>query len=82
MAAQLQKVPVEITFAVRDMRGYVPGTEVSALLRQLSMVEYSYYLGFPVRQIAERESTHSLLFDYINTLPKQLIYSINVMNAA
>lgn len=53
MAAQLQKVPVEITFAVRDMRGYVPGTEVSALLRQLSMVEYSYYLGFPVRQIAE-----------------------------
>ncbi|XP_077049736.1 UPF0606 protein KIAA1549 isoform X5 [Siphateles boraxobius] len=52
-AAQLLKVPVEITFAVRDMRGYVPGTEVSALLRQLSMVEYSYYLGFPVRQIAE-----------------------------
>ncbi|XP_051725710.1 UPF0606 protein KIAA1549 isoform X2 [Ctenopharyngodon idella] len=53
MAAQQQKVPVEITFAVRDIRGYVPGTEVSALLRQLNMVEYSYYLGFPVRQIAE-----------------------------
>lgn len=55
MAAQQQKVPVEITFAVRDIRGYVPGTEVSALLRQLNMVEYSYYMGFPVRQIAERK---------------------------
>uniref|UniRef100_A0A8C1ZZK7 Si:ch211-1e14.1 n=1 Tax=Cyprinus carpio TaxID=7962 RepID=A0A8C1ZZK7_CYPCA len=53
VAAQQQKVPVEITFAVRDMRGYVPGTEVSAQLRQLSVVEYSYYLGYPVRQIAE-----------------------------
>lgn len=53
MAAQQQKVPVEITFAVRDIRGYVPGTEVSALLRQFSIVEYSYYLGFPVHQIAE-----------------------------
>ncbi|XP_026143028.1 UPF0606 protein KIAA1549-like isoform X1 [Carassius auratus] len=53
VAAQQQKVPVEITFAVRDMRGYVAGTEVSAQLRQLSVVEYSYYLGYPVRQIAE-----------------------------
>uniref|UniRef100_A0A671M4P1 UPF0606 protein KIAA1549-like n=1 Tax=Sinocyclocheilus anshuiensis TaxID=1608454 RepID=A0A671M4P1_9TELE len=53
MAAQQQKVPVEITFAVRDIRGYVPGTEVSTQLRQLSVVEYSYYLGYPVRQIAE-----------------------------
>ncbi|XP_058607722.1 UPF0606 protein KIAA1549 isoform X2 [Onychostoma macrolepis] len=53
VAAQQQKVPVEITFAVRDMRGYVPGTEVSTQLRQLSVVEYSYYLGYPVRQIAE-----------------------------
>ncbi|XP_043072597.1 UPF0606 protein KIAA1549 isoform X2 [Puntigrus tetrazona] len=53
MAAQQQKVPVEITFAVRDMQGYVLGTEVSAQLRQLSVVEYSYYLGYPVRQIAE-----------------------------
>ncbi|XP_067276300.1 UPF0606 protein KIAA1549 isoform X2 [Pseudorasbora parva] len=52
-AVQQQKVPVEITFAVRDVRGYVPGTEVSALLRQLSVVEFSYYLGFPVHQIAE-----------------------------
>ncbi|XP_016386296.1 UPF0606 protein KIAA1549-like [Sinocyclocheilus rhinocerous] len=53
MAAQQQKVPVEITFAVRDIRGYVPGTEVSTQLRQLGVVEYSYYLGYPVRQIAE-----------------------------
>uniref|UniRef100_A0A672PVC5 UPF0606 protein KIAA1549-like n=1 Tax=Sinocyclocheilus grahami TaxID=75366 RepID=A0A672PVC5_SINGR len=52
-AAQQQKVPVEITFAVHDIRGYVPGTEVSAQLRQLGVVEYSYYLGYPVWQIAE-----------------------------
>uniref|UniRef100_A0A8C2BG86 Si:ch211-1e14.1 n=1 Tax=Cyprinus carpio TaxID=7962 RepID=A0A8C2BG86_CYPCA len=52
-AAQQQKIPVEITFAVRDIRGYVPGTEVSTQLRQLSVVEYSYYLGYPVWQIAE-----------------------------
>ncbi|KAL1257025.1 hypothetical protein QQF64_012570, partial [Cirrhinus molitorella] len=53
MTQRQQKVPVEITFAVRDIRGYVPGTEVSSQLRQLSVVEYSYYLGFPVQQIAE-----------------------------
>ncbi|XP_073707002.1 UPF0606 protein KIAA1549 [Garra rufa] len=52
-APRQQKVQVEITFAVRDIRGYVPGTEVSSQLRQLSVVEYSYYLGFPVQQIAE-----------------------------
>ncbi|KAI7802456.1 UPF0606 protein KIAA1549 isoform X1 [Triplophysa rosa] len=53
MATQQQKVPVEITFAVRDFRGYVLGAEVSARLRDLSVVEYSYYLGYPVKQIAE-----------------------------
>ncbi|XP_051513138.1 UPF0606 protein KIAA1549-like isoform X1 [Myxocyprinus asiaticus] len=51
--SQQQKIPVEITFAVRDVRGYVPGYEVSAQLRFLSVVEYSYYLGYPVQQIAE-----------------------------
>ncbi|XP_051579871.1 UPF0606 protein KIAA1549-like isoform X2 [Myxocyprinus asiaticus] len=53
MTLQQQKIPVEITFAVRDVRGYVPGSEVSAQLRFLSVVEYSYYLGYPVQQIAE-----------------------------
>lgn len=55
MATQQQKVPVEITFAVRGVRGYVLGAEVSAFLRDLSVVEYSYYLGYPVKQIAERK---------------------------
>ncbi|XP_050991526.1 UPF0606 protein KIAA1549 isoform X2 [Labeo rohita] len=67
-APRQQKVPVEITFAVRDIRGYVPGTEVSAQLRQLSVVEYSYYLGFPAWQIAEP-------FDYPELNTTQLLRS-------
>ncbi|KAL7871085.1 hypothetical protein SRHO_G00085820 [Serrasalmus rhombeus] len=45
--------PVDITFVVRDARGYILGSEVSSLLRQLNVVEFSYYLGYPVQQIAE-----------------------------
>ncbi|XP_004564979.1 UPF0606 protein KIAA1549 isoform X2 [Maylandia zebra] len=48
-----QKVPVDITFAVRDGRGYLPGSEVSEHLRKLSLVEFSFYVGFPALQIAE-----------------------------
>ncbi|XP_015243211.1 PREDICTED: UPF0606 protein KIAA1549-like isoform X2 [Cyprinodon variegatus] len=48
-----RKVPVDITFAVRDGRGYLPGSEVSDHLRKLSMVEFSFYVGFPALQIAE-----------------------------
>ncbi|XP_023253059.1 UPF0606 protein KIAA1549-like [Seriola lalandi dorsalis] len=48
-----QKVPVEITFAMRDGRGYLPGSEVSEHLRKLSVVEFSFYVGFPAVQIAE-----------------------------
>ncbi|CAL8242301.1 unnamed protein product [Merluccius merluccius] len=48
-----QKVPVDITFAVRDARGYLTGSEVSKHLRKLSEVEFSFYLGFPTLQIAE-----------------------------
>lgn len=62
MTMQQQKVPVEITFAVRDFSGYVPGAEVSARLRDLSVVEYSYYLGYPVKQIAEREYKNKYWF--------------------
>ncbi|XP_029018489.1 UPF0606 protein KIAA1549 [Betta splendens] len=51
--APAQKVPVEITFAVRDARGYLPGMEVSDHLRKLSLVEFSFYVGFPALQIAE-----------------------------
>ncbi|XP_053533870.1 UPF0606 protein KIAA1549 isoform X3 [Ictalurus punctatus] len=45
--------PVDITFVVRDAQGYILGSEVSGHLRHLSMVEFSYYLGYPVQQIAE-----------------------------
>lgn len=53
-----QKVTVEITFAVRDGRDYLLGSEVSEHLRMLSLVEFSFYVGFPVLQIAERK-THA-----------------------
>ncbi|KAF5895448.1 uncharacterized protein DAT39_014840, partial [Clarias magur] len=45
--------PVDVTFVVRDARGYILGSEVSSHLRRLSVVEFSYYLGYPVQQIAE-----------------------------
>ncbi|XP_036977570.1 UPF0606 protein KIAA1549 isoform X2 [Acanthopagrus latus] len=48
-----QKVSVDITFAVRDGRDYLPGSEVSDHLRKLSLVEFSFYVGFPALQIAE-----------------------------
>ncbi|CAK7295564.1 UPF0606 protein KIAA1549 [Vulpes lagopus] len=45
--------PVNIIFAVRGAQGFLNGTEVSQLLRNLSVVEFSFYLGYPVLQIAE-----------------------------
>ncbi|XP_028970927.2 UPF0606 protein KIAA1549 isoform X1 [Esox lucius] len=48
-----QREPVDVTFAVRDADGYLKGSEVSNHLRLLNMVEFSYYVGFPVLQIAE-----------------------------
>ncbi|KAM4873858.1 LOW QUALITY PROTEIN: UPF0606 protein KIAA1549 homolog [Thomomys bottae] len=45
--------PVNIIFAVRGTQGFLNGSEVSELLRNLSMVEFSFYLGYPVLQIAE-----------------------------
>lgn len=47
--------PVDITFTVRGSRGYLTGSEVSNALMKLTVVEFSYYMGFPVLQIAERE---------------------------
>lgn len=52
---RLVRQPVDITFTVRGARGYVMGSEVSNALMTLTMVEFSYYMGFPVLQIAERE---------------------------
>ncbi|XP_041341881.1 UPF0606 protein KIAA1549 homolog isoform X1 [Pyrgilauda ruficollis] len=45
--------PVSIVFAIRDRDGFLNGSEVSEQLRNLSVVEFSFYLGFPVQQIAE-----------------------------
>uniref|UniRef100_A0AAV2L176 Uncharacterized protein n=1 Tax=Knipowitschia caucasica TaxID=637954 RepID=A0AAV2L176_KNICA len=50
---QLARQPVDIVFTVRGSRGHVTGSEVSDALLKLTMVEFSYYMGFPVLQIAE-----------------------------
>ncbi|KAK2502766.1 hypothetical protein MC885_014116 [Smutsia gigantea] len=51
--AEPRRGPVNIVFAVRGAQGFLNGSEVSELLRNLSVVEFSFYLGFPVLQIAE-----------------------------
>ncbi|NXJ14166.1 K1549 protein, partial [Odontophorus gujanensis] len=51
--AAFRQGPVSIIFAIRDRYGFLNGSEVSEQLRNLSMVEFSFYLGFPVQQIAE-----------------------------
>ncbi|AWP08792.1 putative UPF0606 protein KIAA1549-like [Scophthalmus maximus] len=50
---RLVRQPVDITFTVRGSRGYLMGSEISNALIKLTMVEFSYYMGFPVQQIAE-----------------------------
>lgn len=52
---QSGRKPVDITFTVHGFRGYLMGSEVSNALMRLTVVEFSYYMGFPVLQIAERE---------------------------
>ncbi|XP_010142851.1 PREDICTED: UPF0606 protein KIAA1549 homolog [Buceros rhinoceros silvestris] len=51
--AVFRQGPVSIVFAIRDKYGFLNGSEVSEQLRNLSVVEFSFYLGFPVQQIAE-----------------------------
>lgn len=46
---------MNIIFAVKGVQGFLNGSEVSDLLRNLTVVEFSFYLGYPVLQIAERE---------------------------
>ncbi|XP_062418935.1 UPF0606 protein KIAA1549 isoform X2 [Pungitius pungitius] len=50
---RLVRQPVDLTFTVRGSSGYLMGSEVSNALMKLTMVEFSYYMGFPVLQIAE-----------------------------
>ncbi|XP_006861303.1 PREDICTED: UPF0606 protein KIAA1549 homolog [Chrysochloris asiatica] len=45
--------PVTIIFAVKNAQGFLNGSEVSELLRNLSVVEFSFYLGYPTLRIAE-----------------------------
>uniref|UniRef100_UPI0037E76C52 UPF0606 protein KIAA1549 n=1 Tax=Semicossyphus pulcher TaxID=241346 RepID=UPI0037E76C52 len=69
-----QKIPVDITFAVRDGRDYLPGSEVSEHLRKLNLVEFSFYVGFPALQIAEPfhypelNTTHHLRSTWVRTV--------------
>lgn len=67
---RLVRQPVDITFTVRSSRGYLMGSEVSNALMKLTMVEFSYYMGFPVLQIAEREyhGDVCLYFSYFHLL--------------
>ncbi|XP_066489589.1 UPF0606 protein KIAA1549 homolog [Tiliqua scincoides] len=51
--AVFRQGPVRIVFGVQEKHGFLNGSEVSELLRNLSVVEFSFYLGFPVQQIAE-----------------------------
>ncbi|XP_061532805.1 UPF0606 protein KIAA1549 isoform X8 [Phycodurus eques] len=50
---RLGRYPVDITFTVRSPQGYLTGSEISIALMKLTKVEFSYYMGFPVLQIAE-----------------------------
>ncbi|XP_075066743.1 UPF0606 protein KIAA1549 homolog isoform X2 [Mixophyes fleayi] len=51
--AGIWKAPVTVSYAVRDRNGFMNGSDVSDQLRNLSLVEFSFFLGFPVKQIAE-----------------------------
>ncbi|XP_063303690.1 UPF0606 protein KIAA1549 homolog [Pelobates fuscus] len=47
------KAPVTVSYAVKERSGFLNGSDVSDQLRNLSLVEFSFFLGFPVKQIAE-----------------------------
>ncbi|XP_062414944.1 UPF0606 protein KIAA1549 [Pungitius pungitius] len=69
-----QRTTVDIAFAVREGRDYLPGSEVSELLRKLSLVEFSFYVGFPAVQIAEPlhypelNTSHQLRSTWVRTV--------------
>ncbi|XP_053574916.1 LOW QUALITY PROTEIN: UPF0606 protein KIAA1549 homolog [Bombina bombina] len=47
------KAPVTVSYAVKERNSFLNGSEVSEQLRNLSLVEFSSLLGYPVKQIAE-----------------------------
>uniref|UniRef100_A0A8B9Q8Q3 KIAA1549 n=1 Tax=Apteryx owenii TaxID=8824 RepID=A0A8B9Q8Q3_APTOW len=57
--------PVSIVFAIRDRYGFLNGSDVSEQLRNLSVVEFSFYLGFPVQQIAEQKTLTTLTNSFV-----------------
>lgn len=71
---RLVRQPVDIIFTVRASRGYLMGSEVSNALMKLTMVEFSYYMGFPVLQIAERES-HRVVLLYFSHFHLPVLHS-------
>ncbi len=73
-----QKVPVDVTFAVRDGRDYMPGSEVSEHLRKLSLVEFSFYVGFPALQIAERMTHTHKHTQFVYTHKCSCHFAVNV----
>ncbi|KAG8012468.1 hypothetical protein GBF38_020237, partial [Nibea albiflora] len=77
---RLVRQPVDITFTVRSSRGYLMGSEVSNTLMRLTMVEFSYYMGFPVLQIAEPfhypelNTSHVLRSSWVRTDMDDMLY--------
>ncbi|XP_067359181.1 UPF0606 protein KIAA1549 isoform X3 [Channa argus] len=65
---RLVRQPVDIIFTVNGSAGHLTGSEISNALMKLTMVEFSYYMGFPVLQIAEP-------FDYPELNTSQLLRS-------
>ncbi|KAM8908016.1 UPF0606 protein KIAA1549 isoform 2-T3 [Spinachia spinachia] len=69
-----QRTTVDIAFVVRDGREYLAGSEVSEHLRKLSLVEFSFYVGFPALQIAEPlhypelNTSHQLRSTWVRTV--------------
>lgn len=59
---------MDITFTVSGTRGYLMGSEVSDALMTLTVVEFSFYMGFPVLQIAERELLETSLTHFTETV--------------
>lgn len=64
--------PVRIIFAVRGAQGFLHGVEVSERLRNLSVVEFSFYLGYPVLQVAEREYLNPACKETLNSSRMQI----------
>lgn len=69
----LRQGPVNITFAIYSQREFLNGSDVSDLLRILNLVEFSFYLGFPVLKTAERKFTFHMC-TFLNYLKKLLNY--------